>query len=347
MLYTLFYKIIRALLYNKRLTCVKNLVTWALPNKTFYSVISKSESCNLLCDYKSTHRGVNYFSGVIIMFDGKAGQPGLADCLRGIASVYYICKTNNIPFKVRYKHPFELSEYLIPNKYQWTISDDEITFDKDKAYPVVCTSYNDIFKEKNLILQKEYLTKKLKDYSGKQIHLYTNTFCYDEHFNDMFQELFNLSENLEHHVNYNLECLKGKYISASFRFATLLGDLDDTFGTPLPGNERENLMQRCINAIEELHKSNPQYNKILITTDSVTFSEKVKQTLSYVYIIPGAMGHLAYNGTEEVVLKTFLDLFLISRAETVYMIRTDIMYRSGFAKRAAFIGNKPFIEMNI
>ena len=347
MLYTLLYKITQALLYNKRLTWIRNLIVKALPYRVLYSIIAKSESLNLSCNYNSTCQNGNYFSGVVMMFDGKAAQPGLADCLRGIASVYYLCKTNNIPFKVRYQHPFDLSDYLVPNEYQWTICDDQITFDKSKAYPVVCTSYNNLFGEKNTTLQKEYLIKKLKGYNGKQIHLYTNTFCYDEHFNDMFHELFCLSENLKRHIDYNSDCLKGKYISASFRFATLLGDMDDTFGTPLPENERENLMQRCINAIEELHKNNPQYNKILITTDSVTFSEKVKQTLSYVYIIPGAMGHLAYNGAEEVVLKTFLDLFLISRAETVYMIRTDIMYRSGFAKRAAFIGDKPFIEITI
>ena len=347
MLYTLYYKIIHILIYNKKLVCLKNLFAKIIPNRFFYYIIAKSESLYLLNKYKNTIDNAQYFQGVVMMFDGNASQPGLADCLRGIASVYYICKNNNIPFKVYYKYPFNLEEFLVPNEYNWTISDKLLTYSKDNAIPVVCTSYSALFKEKNTALQKEYLLNEMKNYNGKQIHLYTNTFCYDEHFNKMFHELFGFSEKLINRVDYNLKCLESKYISASFRFSSLLGDLKDTFGTPLPIEEREPLMQCCINAIEEMHKNNPEYKKILVTTDSISFAKKIQKSLPYVYMIPGEMGHLAYNGTEEVVLKTFLDLIIISKAETVYMIRTDIMYRSGFAQRAALIGNKPFIEVVI
>ena len=347
LIYKLFYQIIQALLYNKKLVYLRNFLLKTFPKNVLYSTISKSEGVELLRHYRNKAQNNSFFSGVIMMFDGKAAQPGLADCLRGIASVYYICKISNIPFKVYYKHPFDLFDYLITNEYDWTISDKEITYSKNEAFPVVCTSYNAIFGESNLILQKEYLLKKLKNVNGKQIHLYTNTFCYDEHFYDMFNELFCISGRLKKQIDYNLECLEGKYISASFRFATLLGDLKDTFGTPLPIEDRELLLKRCISAIEELHKSNLEYKKILVTTDSVSFANKIQEKLSYVYIIPGDVGHLAYNGSDKIVLKTFLDLLLISKAETVYMIRTEIMYQSGFAKRAALIGNKPFVEILI
>ena len=347
LIYNFFYKTSQALLYNKKLVYLRNFFLKIFPKKFLYSIISKSEGLELLRNYKNKTGNDSSFSGVIMMFDGKAVQPGLADCLRAIASVYYICKTNNIPFKVYYNHPFDLSDYLIPNEYDWTISDEEITYSKNKAFPIVCTSYNAIFGESNLILQKEYLLKKLKNVNGKQIHLYTNTFCYDEHFYDMFNELFCISGKLKKQIDYNLERLEGKYISASFRFATLLGDLKDTFGTPLPLERREQLKEQCISTLEDLHKSSPNYNKILVTTDSVSFANLVQERLSYVYIIPGSIGHLAYNGADDVVLKTFLDLLLISNAEVVYMIRTKIMYQSGFAKRAALIGNKPFIDLFI
>lgn len=347
LIYNFFYKTSQALLYNKKLVYLRNFFLKIFPKKFLYSIISKSEGLELLRNYKNKTGNDSSFSGVIMMFDGKAAQPGLADCLRAIASVYYICKTNNIPFKVYYNHPFDLSDYLIPNEYDWTISDEEITYSKNKAFPIVCTSYNAIFGESNLILQKEYLLKKLKNVNGKQIHLYTNTFCYDEHFNAMYKELFGLSARLAQRIDDNMRYIGGRYISASFRFATLLGDLKDTFGIPLSVDDRELLMQRCIIAIKDLYENNQQYKKILVTTDSVSFAERIQERLPYVYIIPGDMGHLAYNGADEVVLKTFLDLLLISKAETVYLIRTEIMYQSGFAKRAALIGNKPFVEIII
>lgn len=349
MLYTLFYKIIHVLLYKKGFAPIRNILVWIIPDKFLYNIISKSESLYLLRNYKNENKSNSNrpFYGVVMMFDGNASQPGLADCLRGIASVYYLCKTNNIPFKVYYKHPFNLSDFLIPNEYDWVINDELISYNKDNVVPVVCTSYSALFGDDNPTLQKEYLLKKLKNYNGKQIHLYTNTYCYDEHFYYMFHELFRMSSALEQSVSYNLQQLGDKYISASFRFAMLLGDLKDTYGTPLPAKERESLIQHCINAIKELHNNNPMYKKILITTDSVSFADKIQQQLPYVYVIPGEMGHLAYNGANEVVLKTLLDLIIISKAETVYMIRTNIMYRSGFAKRAALIGNKPFVEVLI
>ena len=97
MLHKLRYKLIHTLLYNKRFVFLRNFLVKIIPDRTIYRIIAKSDSCELLRNYKDTKDDFQSFQGVIMMFDGKASQPGLADCLRGIASVYYICKTNNIP----------------------------------------------------------------------------------------------------------------------------------------------------------------------------------------------------------------------------------------------------------
>ena len=41
-------------------------------------------------------------------------------------------------------------------------------------------------------------------------------------------------------------------------------------------------------------------------------------------------------------MKTFLDFYMISKAEAVYLAKGPGMYRSAFARTAAMVNNKPF-----
>ena len=61
-----------------------------------------------------------------------------------------------------------------------------------------------------------------------------------------------------------------------------------------------------------------------------------------VYIIPGKVGHIDYDNGDDVNMKTFLDFFLISKAEKVYLARSGKMYHSAFAKTASLVNNRPF-----
>lgn len=93
-------------------------------------------------------------------------------------------------------------------------------------------------------------------------------------------------------------------------------------------------------------KRNPNASKVLITSDSETFLAEVS-SLPYVYLLPGKVGHIANSTSKEVIKKTFWDMFMISRSLKAYMVRTKQMYKSGFAKRAAMIGNIEFEEVLI
>ena len=55
-------------------------------------------------------------------------NPGLADKLRGILSIYSLCKEKHIDFKINWTYPFELTEYLLPNKINWIIEQEKIKY---------------------------------------------------------------------------------------------------------------------------------------------------------------------------------------------------------------------------
>lgn len=280
---------------------------------------------------------------IVLFFDGTVINAGLADRLRAMTSVYHWCKNNQIEFKIYFEYPFCLKDYLKPNKVDWMITDFELKHDKYINKALI--SFSDLFGEKiNNLLHRRYLDTLLTS-GNKTIHLYTNTCCYDEFFNHDFHDLFVTDVSLENEIQSFLTEIGGKYISLSFRFAQLLGDLEDIYGEPLSDDLKEKLIEKCAKSIKPLLYDNG-VDKCVVTSDSCSFLQDVSK-LPYVFLIPGTVGHIRNQVTDEQVRKTFWDMLMISHAQKAYMIRTPIMYRSSFAKRAAMINNVPFEEFVI
>ena len=60
--------------------------------------------------------------------------------------------------------------------------------------------------------------------------------------------------------------------------------------------------------------------------------------------IPGTISHIGNDThhTYEYYEKTFLDFFVISGAQEVYLLRSSMMHNSGFPYAAARVGEKPY-----
>lgn len=302
---------------------------------SWYPILSIREK------YHRSFSSAKRLSTVTIVFNGDVCNPGLADRLRAMVSVYYWCKKNNITMKIFFDKPFLLSNYLEPNLYDWYVQ----TLDYSSACPISLISCIGRFGEsRNQIYHRKSLDN-LLSVGYESVHLYTNTNCYDEFFQRGFVELFKIHNQLGIELNEIKSKIKSKYITISFRFSQLLGDLEDSYGTPLGQDEKIKLINTCAASIKSILELN-KVEKCIVTSDSITFIDAVS-SLPYVYIIPGSVGHICNDVSESQVRKTFLDMFMISMAEKAYMVRTPIMYRSGFAKRAAMITGIPFEEVLI
>lgn len=337
-----FCKTIKFLIYKDYYTPVHKLLIKVLGKSYYYSFLSWVEAgCLKRVTIPSTCNEQN--DEIYLMFDGRIDQAGLADNLRAAASVFELCKSSNRKFMLVFDYPFRLEKYLVPNNYNWLPNSLDRVYSKHTK-DIVAVSYTFIFENDNTRLQHEYLTRLMKTKGA--IRLYSNTFCHDESFYCNFHELFKLSDYMQNLINEQLLLLSNSFISVSLRFANLLGDLKDTYGKELSPLEKENLTDRCIKAIYEIHSQNSK-KKVLMTSDSTSFIEKAQSKLDFIYVIPGKVGHVGHDGEDGVVTKTFLDLFVISKADCIYMVRSSLMYRSGFALRASMIGNKPFCEIII
>lgn len=279
----------------------------------------------------------------ICIYNGKIKNGGLADRLRGIISVYEVCKELDIDFKLIFNNPFEMSSFLVPNKVDWTIEEDDLNYNTkvtDLCY--IDTKTGSAYEAKR---QKQWFRKEFKK-SYKEFHIRTNAiFAYDSDYSTLFNELFRLSPRLQASIDKQKEILGTNYISTSFRFMNLLCDFNETVEMQvlLTEAEKEALIARNIKQIELLHANNPG-KRILVNSDSSTFLKRVA-AIEYVYTIPGNITHIdGKNNSDEYSAyeKTFIDFFMIANAEKIYLMRTGQMYNSGYPLAASKIYNRPF-----
>lgn len=128
----------------------------------------------------------------------------------------------------------------------------------------------------------------------------------------------------------------------------LLGDFrNKKISVPLNVLGKNNLISSCINEIIKIHNTLCPSVKILITADSEIFLKQVSK-LDFVYAISSKTLPIEYGKDERynIFLKSYIDLLMLSEANKLFLLYTNSMYRSGFAKNASYINSKEYIEIN-
>jgi len=279
---------------------------------------------------------------IICMYDGRMDHGGIADRLRGIVSSYYVCKQMGYDFRIFFNHPFLLEDYLEPADVDWRITKDELCYNSTDAEPMFCGS-NGTFVEP--FFQKLWFKKRFRE-AKKQLHVYTNALLLprSKRYGECFRELFRPSERVEQALAKYSEPLKGGYIAVSLRFIGLLDDFVERDGKHISSEEQLLLMDRCVAQINKLYDKLPKKKKVLLTSDSTRFLNYAAEKLDFVFFIPGDVVHIDYQDetSDNVNIKLFLDMLMISRAEQAFLLQTNQMYNSGFPRRAAQISGIPF-----
>lgn len=290
---------------------------------------------------ESPRRGISQ-TEVVMMVDGRCLHGGLSDRIRGIVNVYSYCRTHCIPFRIHHVYPFNLTDYFEPAHIDWRIESEELSYNSNEAYPVVLQAVH--LQQK---LHSLYLRQTLKRHKGKQIHVYSNTVMNDKAFHDNFNHLFQPTPLLQQAIDAVPLKPHSGYVAMVFRFQQLLGDFKEGGFSTLEGAARQELIERCLQETDRLYRAHHHGKLLLVTSDSVSFLETISSRFNYVRIIPGKVVHMDFstNETTETYLKSFVDLFLLAGADKIYLLRTGKMYRSGFGKRAARLGNIPYEEV--
>lgn len=285
-------------------------------------------------------RAQNREQWYIYMADGKMLHGGLSDRLCGLVSTYCYCKEHGKVFKAYFKSPYNLESFLLPNKYDWRVDESEISYNCRDSCPVYISCNND-----NILQRKMANAKLNKQY--KQIHIYTNMRYFQTNFSSLFGELFRPTPLLSDAIKRNIQQIGFDYISITFRFQQLLGDFEEGRFPILSEGQRDALINNCLKKVDEIHRQHSLL-RVLVTSDSHSFLERAKK-IDYVYIIPGNLVHMDFTNVSNmnVHLKSFTDFFIISKAQKAYLVYSDVMYRSSFAKTASLVFNTLYEEIEL
>lgn len=297
----------------------------------------------VVSQYSPSAQQSNEEKAVIVMVDGKSGpQNGLADRLRGILSVYSICREEGIPFRIYWTYPFPLSDYLQPNNYNWEIDEESVSNSLENSQITIRFVLGNVLFEN--WIDKRYIRKAVETQTKAQLHIYTNSIFSQQGFHLYFDELFKPSQYLEDAIKENFRKIGTQYYSATFRFQELLGDFKESKScTTLPTAQKDLLISECLNQLQSFVFSIPEEYNVLVTSDSVTFLDEAK-IINRVFIIPGKVNHTHFVAEGRLpFLKSYVDFFLIKNAESVHLFKNKLMYESGFPKLAALCGNRPFV----
>lgn len=86
--------------------------------------------------YKSEGAVENPAGACIFMCDGRMPHGGLSDRLKGALSTYRMARVMGYKFRIHWDSPFNLTDYLVPNRVQWQIAPSEISYSPAQAQPV-------------------------------------------------------------------------------------------------------------------------------------------------------------------------------------------------------------------
>ncbi len=274
---------------------------------------------------------------MIFMCDADSGvSGGLTDRLRGMVSCYRLCKARGWDFRIYHTNPFRLEDYLAPAAYDWRVDEKDLRY--DEATPVFCMNYVGLRSDE---FGLRYLSRKMKRHN--LIHVYTNiVFSWDD-FGARFGELFRPAPELARLIAENKERIGGEYIAAVFRFQQLLGDFYEGGPTRYPTlapQEQERLIAECLSQLAAVKADHPGVERVLVTSDSVTFLERAAAAFDWVRTIPGVPVHLDYTAGRDTptYMKSFVDFYMLGGSLGVTLIVGGGMHRSGFPHAAALLG---------
>lgn len=284
---------------------------------------------------RNTDKYTSEKKDVVFCANGFVSHGGLADRIYGILTTYAICKIKNWSFAINFNSPYNLEAFLVPNKYNWLISEKGVLYNSKLAKPVFrlggCNNCDfDSIKP-----------------NKKQIHLYSNCKClekinakYNTSFTwaGLFNELFKISDALQRELDDIKEKLPKRYISVQIRVLNAFGDFPDCGSEELIESEKKQLLDFCQEKIKSLYleKKIP----ILLTSDSQRLIDYFQTTCKEgICFIPGTILHSDNKEISgyEAHKKTFIDLFCLAAGENIYQIENEHIYRSGFSILAAQI----------
>ncbi len=281
-------------------------------------------------------------TGIFYIIDDTNSQNGITDRLKVAVGLYYVAKKNDIGFYFIHQAGFDIRDYLLPNKVDWSAGVSEISKLPWKTQKI---RYNTELLDMHFDPAKQYICKKG---IGKNIIEMTGVPDWQRIWRELFRELFKPDEKVLQALAER--SMPERYSVVNARFINSLGTFETAdYNAPLPEKEQELLIEKVLLKVKECEQDSDA--PIVVLSDSVKFL-KAAQENGFRIFDPDGIGHIMNRGIgERVYLDTFVNFFLTARAEKIYSILNvdgvpdNSLYKTQYPRYAAIIGDKPFIRL--
>lgn len=280
----------------------------------------------------------------VFMVDGRVGHGGMFDRLKGAISLYAVSKVQKKDFRINFTYPFNLTDYLEPNSYDWRIVQEDICFHYPAARPLFL--YGECYNPQRLFKNRRCEAHFYYGYDSLDVINKRYGTAFD--WGRLYRELFKPTPYLQKYIDQYQQEIGKDYIVVHTRFLNLLGDKVETAVNPeLPKADKDRLMKRMLEKIKELVADNRM--RMMLASDSMTFISYVQREMPAVYVVPGQVKHIDTTGETDDAenIKMFLDYYLISNAKRVYSLVGTGMWPSAFPEYAAKIGGAAFERISL
>jgi hypothetical protein len=275
---------------------------------------------------------------LFFIIDPAIKHPGLVDRFKAIVGCYFIAGQNGFDFKIIFETPFLLSDYLEVNQYNWIADRQALSYSLRNTRVIAYNGGGKIPRLKRSVKQYHVYS-----YIGYDI-LETNQIpAYRKRWGDLFNTLFKPQDFLLQRMG-DTGFRKDAYNAVHIRFVNALEHFEKDHFNVLPDTQKESLIQRCLTCIRTIQAQNSDL-PLLVFSDSLIFLNRVRE-LS-LPVLDGPIGHISYHGGKEVVIKTFLDFYMIANARQIYVIQAPELYNSVYPCYAALIGYKDYHTVRV
>ena len=282
-------------------------------------------------------------NGIFFIIDDTNSNCGITDRLKAAVGLCYAAQTHGLDFYFIHQAGFDLRDYLAPNRIDWSAELSDITDDPKKKQQIrYIAPYTDFpaFREDMQYICTEYIGNNLLE---KQ-----NVPDWQRVWQELFHDMFTPAKLV---LDALSACtMPERYTAIVARFINSLGHTEDAgYNAPFPAEMQEKLIDAVLAKAEECAMKSEA--PAVLWSDSARFLQAAASRGFLTTDINGIGNIMNRNVGDYVTLRTFVNLFQIAQAETVYSILhvdgfpENSLYNTQYPRYAAIIGDRPFFRI--
>ncbi len=281
---------------------------------------------------------------IVALVDGRNFHGGFTDRLKGMVSLFHFSRIKQIDFRISHTFPFDLSDYLEPNQYDWRIRKEELPNNFFQTSFVNFVEDGSIERYKTLSSRNSLIA-----YANRDVVPYLNDFYHTAYsWGELYKTLFRPTAGVKSLIDNNRQKLGDSYIAAHFRFVGMFGDFNETPYIHIDEQQKKHIFATNVEFVKQL-AIRFAGKKIFVASDSQIFIDSVCN-IENVYTLSGDIVHIDHkiaDSQDDAFMRILLDFYLIAGAEKIFSIGTDEMYKSELPLYASKIYGADFERIAI